>query len=132
MKIDLVSIINEATLFKVNIERKKQRVIKDEFLDVMKLYYTIWYNTIWYNFCPTKCVRLVRELKAQEWCLYTFIWEIENCGLIWYNYYRVFGVFSECTQCQGTTYQAAPCSSTQDTICIGQFSHTKPLNIITS
>lgn len=41
MKIDLVSIINEATLFKVNIERKKQRVIKDEFLDVMKLYYTI-------------------------------------------------------------------------------------------
>lgn len=51
------------------------------------------------------------------------------CGLIWYNYYRVFGVFSECTQCQGTTYQAAPCSSTQDTICIGQFSHTKPLNI---
>lgn len=41
MKIDLVSIINEATLFKVNIGRKKQRVIKDEFLDVMKLYYTI-------------------------------------------------------------------------------------------
>lgn len=41
MKIDLVSIINEATLFKVNIERKIQRVIKDEFLDVMKLYYTI-------------------------------------------------------------------------------------------
>lgn len=41
MKIDLVSIINEGTLFKVNIERKKQRVIKDEFLDVMKLYYTI-------------------------------------------------------------------------------------------
>lgn len=41
MKIDLVNIINEATLFKVNIERKKQRVIKDEFLDVMKLYYTI-------------------------------------------------------------------------------------------
>lgn len=41
----------------------------------------------------------------------------------------MFGVFSECTQCQGTTYQAAPCSSTQDTICIGQFSHTKPLNI---
>lgn len=41
MKIDLVSIINEATLFKVNIERMKQRVIKDEFLDVMKLYYTI-------------------------------------------------------------------------------------------
>lgn len=41
IKIDLVSIVNEATLFKVNIERKKQRVIKDEFLDVMKLYYTI-------------------------------------------------------------------------------------------
>lgn len=58
-----------------------------------------------------------------------FILLYENCGLIWYNYYRVFGVFSECTQCQGTTYQAAPCSSTQDTICIGQFSHTKPLNI---
>lgn len=37
--------------------------------------------------------------------------------------------FSECTKCQGTTYQAAPCSSTQDTICIGQFSHTPPLNI---
>lgn len=41
IKIDLVSIVNEATLFKVNIERKKQRVIKDEFLDVVKLYYTI-------------------------------------------------------------------------------------------
>lgn len=27
-------------------------------------------------------------------------------------------VCRECTKCQGTTYQAAPCSSTQDTICI--------------
>lgn len=41
IKIDLVSIVNEATLFIVNIERKKQRVLKDESLNAMKLYYTI-------------------------------------------------------------------------------------------